>query len=1218
MSSSRNEHRTTAPSPIPQPDDERFDPSLRARTPPPPHLMSGGGHSAAKEEAPPAAQDVPAHEYEVPLTITRTASNTGRPPAPTTITTTGTTAATTGNRPYLHTYDTINSLNTTQTSQTCDQSLGSHNGPQQVTVTFGTPSHSLRKTRAATGGGTPNTAVTAASSAASSAATSNSHEGSEVQGTPGRSVDAAGATAGAESTCKSRRSKPPPLPETPSAPPSDHGAYADGGPKSNSSSSRKAALSVPNLPKRKGGGAQPTTAGNDTESPNRGGARWVDAETHARNLAMASAAAAAASTGGGNAAPSSAADGTTSQSSITAADQGGSAGQATTTAATTSNGGESINNTTADGKSTTTALTTTAAAPSPMCWGSNLLRFASSASGGLLSPRIQPAFVDGGDCPSDEEGRREYGNGGNGSKYAGVYDDDEDDEETMEGAWSTASRGVDGTVATATASSAAVAANITDLNIMDGPASDIGENDNHKASSHPSDTTTAAAAATKNSPNNDIGGGEDDEYVELNASFEQKQGQKRQARSGQTQSFVQTIYENALDACNGCSGGVGVDGTAGVGVSGIGALPAGASGELSETAQELYAAATTSFDTLATGLQSMMNLGSTSDAGGGGGGGSKEDGGGETGTEAAAVASTASDYPVQQQQQRPLPMQAHQAQHQQDYIAPPSYYSERDRLFEEAAHYEASGDHAAALACLERCLPQQQATSGRHDLSLPALGTASGGQGSGEEYLRYTASTSTNEAEVLHKMGIILWKAGSYEASLGRLLDGLAIYRRTLKITPLATRADTDGMAVGGSSSNANIKLVNPDADLMADILNSIGRVYFSRGDYAQAMRYYNESLAIQTDVYADAFAAMSRPASPAEDLVSLSSRQCGNPGTNSIHASKSVQSLANHNVPDGVMQDPSSPPPPPLSPQSPPTSPTTSVASRKRRKAAIMHPGVARTTICMGMVHEAQGRYSRAMRFYKDGLRAQRSALGSDHVDVAATLNAMGSLYEKTGDIQLSMKCFEEALSIYRSRLGDDHTDTAVTLNNVGQVQFQLTEYDNAMESYSEALRIMKKNLGEEHRNVAATMHNIGLVYTARGQYSDALKIYRTVLNSQRAALGDTHFDVAVTLDSVASAYEGQERYEKAGKFYGKALRVRRAALGRDHVFVGLTLDRIGTFHLNVDRNYNEAVRRFDEAKAVYEANSLGKNDPRVKDVFSKLEMALKLDAEARAAVDF
>lgn len=231
-------------------------------------------------------------------------------------------------------------------------------------------------------------------------------------------------------------------------------------------------------------------------------------------------------------------------------------------------------------------------------------------------------------------------------------------------------------------------------------------------------------------------------------------------------------------------------------------------------------------------------------------------------------------------------MQAHQAQHRQDYIAPPSYYSERDRLFEEAAHYEASGDHAAALACLERCLPQQQATSGRHDLSLPALGTASGGQCSGEEYLRYTASTSTNEAEVLHKMGIILWKAGSYEASLGRLLDGLAIYRRTLKITPLATRADTDGMAVGGSSSNANIKLVNPDADLMADILNSIGRVYFSRGDYAQAMRYYNESLAIQTDVYADAFAAMSRPASPAEDLVSLSSRQCGNPGTNSIHAS--------------------------------------------------------------------------------------------------------------------------------------------------------------------------------------------------------------------------------------------------------------------------------------------------------------------------------------------
>ena len=784
----------------------------------------------------------------------------------------------------------------------------------------------------------------------------------------------------------------------------------------------------------------------------------------------------------------------------------------------------------------------------------------------------------------------------------------------MEGAWSTR-MDVAAQPASSAAGGGAAIANITDPNIMDGPASDRGENDNHKASSHPSDTA-AAATAVEPSTNDEVGE-QADKYVELNGSFEQKQGQNGQERSaGQTQSFVRTIYENALDACNGCSGGDGADDTPGGGVGGIAALPAGASGELSETAHELYAAATNSFDNLATGLQSMMNLGSTSDAGGGG---SEEKSGGGPRSNERAVAPSALDFSLQQQ--RVLPMQAPRAQHSQDCIAPPSYSSERDILFEEAAHYEAIGDHGAALACLDRCLPPHQAQNGRHDLSLPALGLGGpgpAGRGSGEEYLRYTASTSTNEAEVLHKMGIILWKTGSYDASLGQLLNGLAIYRRTLKVTPLATREDSDGMAIGGS-----IRLINPDADVMADILNSIGRVYFSRGDYAQAMRYYNESLAMQTDVYADAFAAMSRPTSPTEDVASLSSGQSGNRGANSLHASQSVQSLVKKNgTSDATFHDPASPPPPPpppsLSPKSPPTSPSTSVASRKRRKAAIMHPGVARTTICMGMVHEAQGRYSRAMRFYKDGLRAQRSALGSDHVDVAATLNAMGSLYEKTGDIQLSMKCFEEALSIYRSRLGDDHTDTAVTLNNVGQVQFQLTEYDNAMESYSEALRIMKKNLGEEHRNVAATMHNIGLVYTARGQYSDALKIYRTVLNSQRAALGDTHFDVAVTLDSVASAYEGQERYEKAGKFYGKALRVRRAALGRDHVFVGLTLDRIGTFHLNVDRNYSEAVRRFDEAKAVYEANALDKSDPRVKDVLAKLELALKLDAEARAAVDF
>jgi len=842
-----------------------------------------------------------------------------------------------------------------------------------------------------------------------------------------------------------------------------------------------------------------------------------------------------------------------------------------------------------------------ATAPIPMCWGSGLLRL---ASGGLLSPRIQPAFLEGGeddedddDCPSDEEGRR-AGVGGAYGRH-GAYSDDEDED----GDDNVGHEGGKGN-----RNAAARRVNITVRPASPPPPS---EGESHKASSP--DSGAAATDGSGGGADNGAAGPDEgtaaaadrssSEYVEFNASYEQQQHIREQERRqrggvaselpqaselpeylpGYTPSFVQSIYDTALNVCDDCTSGAFGGGEVGGAGAGAGTTPAHRGmGEMSETAQELYGMAATSFDTLATGLQNMMSLGS----------------------EAGSPTSSGT-----QLQRRSLPVQPHRP----DTNTPPSYYSERDRLCEEAAHYEAIGDHAAALACLEQCLPPPHGiSSGRYDLSMPSFGSDNGAtnkQSSGEEYLRYAASIGVKEAEIVHKMGIVHWKAGSYEAALGRLLDALATYRRALKITPQATRTYPKCEAGGNSTT----KLINPDADMMADILNSIGRVHFSRGDYAQAMRYYNESLALQTDLYAAAFAAMSRSTSPTEDAEPLSP---GNDSTNVTHALASAKSFDSTGT-NGADGPPSPPESPPASPASP-ISPTMSTGSRKRRKAAIMHPGVARTTICMGMVHEAQGRYSRAMRFYKDGLRAQRSALGSDHVDVAATLNAMGSLYEKTGDIQLSMKCFEEALDIYRSRLGDDHTDTAVTLNNVGQVQSQLGDYDSALASYSEAMRVMKKNLGEEHRNVAATMHNIGMVYSALGQYSDALKIYRAVLNSQRASLGDAHFDVAVTLDSVASAYEGQGRYDKAAKFYGKALRVRRAALGREHLFVGLTLDRLGGFHMNRDRNYSEAVRRFDEAKSVYDANSLDKNDQRVVDVLSKLDLALKLDAEARVAVDF
>ena len=561
----------------------------------------------------------------------------------------------------------------------------------------------------------------------------------------------------------------------------------------------------------------------------------------------------------------------------------------------------------------------------------------------------------------------------------------------------------------------------------------------------------------------------------------------------------------------------------------------------------------------------------------------------------------------------PIPSQQHmQQQHMQRYsmqqeaerqlTTEEELLMDRARLLDEANRYEAMGDNASALVVLEQCLQLLSLPLGQSSNNAYQSAVGIGAPSTMMEELTVPSLESGNQhhnahqpipesctADVLYKMGVIHWKTGSYDEALQRLTQALAIYRRMLIITPLSTHTVFDESA-GRDMPH------NDDAAILAEVLNSIGRVHFSRGDYDQAMRHYSESLTVQTKVYAD-FMNMNgfgngdggggggivaaASASRESDLLSVSDLEMSD-GGNGTTASGTVS--------------------PPLSPES---------GTRKRRKAAIGHPDVARTTIAMGMVYEARGRDGRAMRFFQDGLKAQRWALGNDHVDVAATLNAVGTLHEKKNEYDRSITCFEEALTIYRNQLGHDHPDVAVTLNNIGHHRFRLGDFDGAMESYNEALQIMTASLGEYHRNVASTMHNIARVYSSRGQHDDALNMYRRVLRNQRAALGDSHLDIAVTLDSVASAFEGQGRYDRAAKHYAKALRVRRSALGRDHKFVGYTLDRLGTFHMERDRNYDEAVRRLQEAREVYAACSLGEDDATVVGVVSRLEAALRLRAE-------
>ncbi len=441
-------------------------------------------------------------------------------------------------------------------------------------------------------------------------------------------------------------------------------------------------------------------------------------------------------------------------------------------------------------------------------------------------------------------------------------------------------------------------------------------------------------------------------------------------------------------------------------------------------------------------------------------------------------------------------------------------------ILRKASDFELEGDYEMALEFYGKCMDFYYRVE---ELSI----------------FRPTNKHHMSVASLLHNIGVVYWKVGAYDDSLR------ALRRARHQIDEALSLCDEDD--------------IQPTQELLCDILNTIGRIYASKGEFELALDHHSESLSILKSLFVD----------------------------NKIGATDK-NSYSQDNAPGkDDYQD--------------------QIIKYRNETIGMNHPGIARALICMGSVHASSGRLPIAMELFKGGLEIQRKLLGSKHVDVAATLNSIGSVYEKTGRQDKAMQCYKKARQIYVQNLGKDHVDVATTLNNIGQIYHHFGKHQKAMDSFRSGLRIMKRVLGKSHRNVAAIYFNIGLVHVQCCQYELAMKVFKETLLLQREALGDEHVDVALTLESIGGIYEQRLRIDRALELYYKALSIRQRAT-KDHLFVAFAMDKIGKCQMNLNGDVREAILCFDEALVLYRANGITENNPLVWEAKKNLATALKV----------
>ena len=423
------------------------------------------------------------------------------------------------------------------------------------------------------------------------------------------------------------------------------------------------------------------------------------------------------------------------------------------------------------------------------------------------------------------------------------------------------------------------------------------------------------------------------------------------------------------------------------------------------------------------------------------------------------------------------------------------------------------------------------------------------------------------------------------------------------------------------------------DSLVIATVLNNIGRVYFLRSEFEEALLVYTEAVTIRRQVLGDLsidvaatvynigqtnyqLGDLDKSMEHYQDFLLIAKSCFGSDtrdialaykGIAEIHQEKSELKLAQHYFTQA------------LSSQRASVGNYTEVASTLNKLGNLCyemqdyasamkyykegleventvlpssHSHIVITLTNIAHIHKHLRDYRRALRAYKSVMKMQSQTLGTDSIKVAETLSSIGLMQYHVRDFESAFESYQEALRIRREYYGaDDHPDVASTLNSVGLVLFKQDMFELARNCFVESLRIRRKVLGESHRDVAILWYNIATIYFETGEDDLAIQFYKETLRVERESLGYDHPDVILTLQHIGQVLQKLGRLGEAVKFFSEALELeRQAAHGKKEAGseIGKILNFIGNVHLQ-QGNTKEMMDCYIEASRIYEANRYG-----------------------------
>jgi tetratricopeptide (TPR) repeat protein len=160
---------------------------------------------------------------------------------------------------------------------------------------------------------------------------------------------------------------------------------------------------------------------------------------------------------------------------------------------------------------------------------------------------------------------------------------------------------------------------------------------------------------------------------------------------------------------------------------------------------------------------------------------------------------------------------------------------------------------------------------------------------------------------------------------------------------------------------------------------------------------------------------------------------------------------------------------------------------------------GIATNLGNIGTVYNSQSDYAKALEYYFKALKINEE-LG-DKIGIASWLINIGIVYHQQSENPQALEYYFKALKIAEELR--NKRIVAISLGNIGAVYSYQSEYLQALEYYFKALQIAEE-LGDK-RSMAALLGNIGNIYRKTGKFKESEKYLKQAL-ALSDSLGTLH----------------------------------------------------------------------------------------------------------------